>query len=314
MRSRFWLIAASLLAVYIIWGSTYLGIRIAVAELPPFSMGAFRFLVAGGLLIGLARLRKEPWPDAVQWKGAAIAGLFFLGFANSAIMVAERTVPSGFAALIAATTPLVLAAMERFRRDGERPGLVGNLGLVLGFCGAAVLLMPAMSGQTSAGAPNDIAILLLAPFFWAYGQTYARRNAMPAGLLMGSGIQALSAGLFDGLAGAVLGEFPRLATSSPSLAAWLAIAYLIVFGSIVAFTAFAYLIREVPPSLASSGAYVNPVVAVFLGATLAHEPVTLPIIAGSVLVVGAVFLLAWPRIAETMKKRVDLKQATSSGT
>jgi drug/metabolite transporter (DMT)-like permease len=143
-------------------------------------------------VIGCARLRREPWPEWRETRGAAIAGVFFLGLANGAIMLAERTVPSGFAALIAATTPLVLAVMERFRREGERPGTATNAGLLMGFGGAAVLLLPALTGQTAAGNPADVALLLAAPFFWAYGQTYARSHPMPPGLLMSAGIQALA--------------------------------------------------------------------------------------------------------------------------
>ncbi len=305
-RSRLWLIVIALAAVYVAWGSTYLAIRYAIAEMPPFAMCALRFVIAGLLLVGLGRLRGEPWPGvAAEWRGAAIAGILMLGLANGAVTLAERTVPSGVAALIAASTPLILAVIERVRRDGERSGHSGNAGLALGFGGVAILLWPGLTGSTAFGEPIDLAILLVAPLCWAAGTAFAKRHLLPAGLLVGAGLQTLTAGLFHTVLAAVTGELPRaLHGYGPST--WQAIAYLVLVGSLVGYTAFAFLVREVPPSLASSNAYVNPVVAVILGSAIAHEAVTSSILLGSVMVVGAVLLLAWPQWALARRARVEV--------
>jgi len=294
-RTKLWLVATALAAVYFAWGSTYLGIRYAIVEMPVFAMCALRFLIAGALLIGLGKLRGEPWPGAIEWKGAAIAGILMLGLANGAVTLAERTVPSGVAALIAATTPLLLFMIERFRADGERAGKGGTAGLLVGFAGVAVLLWPALAGSTRFGLGSDLAILMVAPVCWAAGTAFGRRHALPAGLLVSAGGQTLIAGAFHLAIALALGEVPR-AWHPYTAATWGAVGYLIVVGSLVGYTAFAYLVREVPPSLAASNAYVNPVVAVILGAVVAHEPVTSSILLGSVMVVGAVVLLAWPNL------------------
>ncbi len=290
-------VATALLAVYLIWGSTFLAMRIAVMEVPPFSLGAIRFLIAGGLLVALGRMRGEVWPAAAQLRGAIVAGLLFLGVANSAAALAMRTVPSGFAALMGATMPLLLAFWEWRMADGERPGRAVMAGLALGTAGAAVLLGPAMAGSHSLGEPGDLLIMLVGPVCWAVGTVYCRRHPLPAGLFMGSGLQTLAAGVFDLIVACGLGEPSRMVAHPAGPVAWGAIAYLVVFGSIVAYTAFTFLVRAVPPSLSSSNSYVNPAIAVILGALVLREPVTAAISVGSALVLAAVFLVSWPHWA-----------------
>jgi drug/metabolite transporter (DMT)-like permease len=303
LTKRSWLIVTALAAVYIAWGSTYLGIRLAIHEMPPFFMCAVRFLIAGVLLIALGKLLREPWPTVVQWRGSAIAGILLLGLANGGVTLSERSVPSGIAALIAAATPLTLMIIERLRPDGERPGKIGYLGLLVGFSGVAVLLGPAFAGSTMLGSLGDLALLFGAQVCWALGTSFSSRSPVPTGLFVGSGAQALVAGLFHSVATAITGELPRALGRSYDFQTRGAIGYLIVVGSFVGYTAYAFLVREVPPSLASSNAYVNPVVAVILGTTIAHEPLTPGILTGASLVVGAVALLAYPQWLKTKARR-----------
>lgn len=289
------LVVAALFAVYVIWGSTYLAILVAVRDMPVFAMGAIRFLIAAVLLLGLALVRKEPWPDPVQWRGGLLAGWIFLGVSNTAVMLGERTVPSGMTALVCATAPLWITLIESRLKDGEKPSGATLGGMALGFGGVTVLMLPTLTTPRGP-ALLDLALVFGGPMIWAIGTSFSRRHPMPATPFMGSAIQALAAGGFDFAVAMALGEPALLVAHPPGLAAWQAVAYLVVFGSGVAFTSFAWLVRTVPPSLSSSNSYVNPVVAVVLGAILLGEAVTGWVVAGTALVVLAVFLLSAPVI------------------
>jgi len=258
------LVAAALLAVYLIWGSTYFAMRVALDALPPFLMCGVRFVVAGAGLLAFLRWRGMPLPTLKQWGASGIVGTLLLVCGNGLVAVAERTVDSGVAATVVATMPLWMAAIGA--AIGERITAREWIGLAIGFAGVAVLNR---AGTLELGSIDTLAILV-APIAWAVGSVWSRRLSLPP-KLMGTAAQMLSGGVILLLLAAVTGE--RM-SEAPSVSALGALAYLVVFGSLVAFSAYGFLLRNTRSALASSYAYVNPVVALAIGSLLGSEPFT----------------------------------------
>lgn len=273
----------SLAAVYLIWSSTYLAMRIAVVDMPPMVMACLRFALAGGLLLAIAKRRGAAWPSAAHWLRAAPAGaLLFVG-GNGFVGIAEQSVSSGGAAVVCATMPLwtgVLAAIS-----GERPSRREWLSLVVGFIGVLVL----MGGPSLEGEPLHILLIVLAPVSWSLGSIISRRFAQTTrtDTLTSSAMQMLTGAAALGLAAFVRGEPLPLHASTTS---WLALAYLLVFGSLVGFTAYNWLLGHARPVVATSYAYVNPILAVLIGAAVSGEALGVTTLVANVLIVGAVAL------------------------
>ena len=260
---RRWLIPLALLAVYVIWGSTYLGIRIGLTGFPPFMLAAIRFLVAGTAMYAWLRLRGVKPPTRRQWRNAAITGVLLLLLGNGLVCFAEQSVTSGIAAVAIASEPLFVALVLFAYR--ERPNRNEIIGLVVGFLGVIVL----NSGGAMRAAPWAAAALLVATAAWAFGSMWSRRQDMPEGP-MNVAAQMLCAAPALALTAWLTGE--RLPAHPPA-ASILAIAYLAVFGSIITFSAYLFLVKHARPALTASYAYVNPPVAVLLGALIAGEHV-----------------------------------------
>lgn len=258
-------IMLALLALYIIWGSTYLGMRLAIASIPPFLMAGVRFLIAGVLLYAYLRLRGAANPSRAQWIGAAIAGILLAAIGNGGVTFAEQWVASGLAAVAVGAVPLWTALFAGLM--GRWPTRLEWLGLALGFVGLILLNLEHGMWASPIGAVS----LILAPMGWALGSALSPRLTLPAGL-MSSATQMLVAGSVLLVLALASGERMQ---SLPTASSLLAIAYLIAIGSIVAYSAYGYLLRRVRPALATSYAYVNPVVAVGLGVGLAGEHITL---------------------------------------
>ncbi len=258
-------IVLALLALYIIWGSTYLGMRLAIASIPPFLMAGVRFLIAGVLLYAYLRLRGAANPSRAQWIGAAIAGILLAAIGNGGVTFAEQWVASGLAAVAVGAVPLWTALFAGLM--GRWPTRLEWLGLALGFVGLILLNLEHGMWASPIGAVS----LILAPMGWALGSALSPRLTLPAGL-MSSATQMLVAGSVLLVLALASGERMQ---SLPTASSLLAIAYLIAIGSIVAYSAYGYLLRRVRPALATSYAYVNPVVAVGLGVGLAGEHITL---------------------------------------
>lgn len=258
-------VAGALALVYVIWGSTYLGIRFALeGGFPPLLMAGLRFVVAGTLMYAALRLRGVPAPSAAQWGNCTIMGILLLGGGNGLVCIAEQTVSSGMAAIAVASAPLWIGLFVTLR--GQRPGRLEWTGLAIGFVG--VLWLNAGSSLTA--TPVGLAALLVAPLAWAFGSVWSRGRDLPSPF-MTAAAQMLCGGGAMLVAGPLLGErFEGL----PTLHGTLWVLYLIGFGSIVAFTAYVWLLHHVRPTLAGSYAYVNPVIAVVLGAWLAAERFT----------------------------------------
>lgn len=295
MKIRIWI---ALLAVYIIWGSTYLAIRYAVETIPPFIMAGTRFIIAGILLYTWRRLAGDPAPTPKQWRSTAIIGLLLLLGGNGMVSWAEQTVPSGIAALLIGTIPLWMALTESLRRGGTKPGLLSILGLVAGFGGIVVLVWPLLTGNTSHLDPLGVIALLFAAFSWALGSVYSKSAPLPSTSLMTTAAEMLTGGIALYLVGGLTGEWKMLNLATITPRSWLGLAYLTVFGSMGGFVAYAWLLRHAPISLASTYAYVNPLVAVLLGSLLAHELFNGRILVAALVIVVAVVLINYSRPAK----------------
>ena len=293
-------VALALGAVYLIWGSTYLAIRFAIETMPPFLMAACRYLTAGALLYGWSRLRGAPRPSLLHWRSAVAVGAFLLLGGNGGVVWAEQRVDSGLAALLISTEPLWIVLLFWLGSGRKRlhPRVIA--GMLLGFAGVMLLVRPGSSDSVDLlGA----AALVLASLSWAWGSLYGQRAALPASPLTATGMQMLGGGALLLVASAVTGEPARFTLAAVSARSLLALAYLVVFGAIVAFTAYVWLLRVAPPVLVSTYAYVNPVVAVFLGWALAGEPLTARILgAAAVILTGVVLITTAQRKPAAEKK------------
>lgn len=281
--------------VYVVWGSTYLAMRVALETLAPFPMAAARFLVAGTLLGGWVIARERPRaPTARQWAWAALTGALLLVGGNGGVLWAEaRQVPSGIVALLAASLALWMALLDWLRPGGRRPGALVALGLLLGLAGVALLVGPGALAGGGSIDPIGAALVLGGSLAWAAGSLLSRggrgRLAPPASPLLGSAMQMLAGGAMLALLALVDGD--RVTMAAASARSLGALAYLVVMGSLVGFTAYVWLMRHAPPSRVATYAYVNPVVAVLLGWSLYGEPLGARTAAAAGVVVGAVALI-----------------------
>jgi len=258
-----WMVPISLFSLYIIWGSTYLGIRYALESYPPFLLAGIRFLIAGVLLMSVLRLRGVALPTGRQWRNAAITGVLLLGFGNGLVCFAEESVSSGISAVAVASMPLFAAVFGGLYN--EWPNRREAIGLVVGFIGVVVLNL----GTGLSGSRIGALALICAATCWAFGSVWSKRQDMPKGP-MNTASQMLCASLALIAVALLAGE--RL-PAHPTFRATVAVGYLIVFGSIVAFSAYLYVLKTVRPALATSYAYINPPVAVMFGVLLAGEHV-----------------------------------------
>ncbi len=280
--------------VYVIWGSTYLAIRFADETLPPLLMGGVRFLIAGALVYIWCRATGVPNPTWRQWKSTGLVGLCLLAGGNGTVIVVEQKVPSGVAALLVALMPRWPALLRGRRRPGARPTLRTMPGVMLGLVGVALL---ALHGGSSAGqAINPLAFtLVLSSGVWAWGSLYAQRAELPASPLMATAVEMLVGGVALAALAVVTGEPGMLIGRTVSVKSLLSLGYLIIFGSIVAYTAYTWLLRKASPSLISTYAYVNPIVAVLLGWAFAGEQVTIWTLISAGIIVASVVLITLPK-------------------
>jgi drug/metabolite transporter (DMT)-like permease len=273
------LIPLALFALFVIWGSTYLGIHFALESYPPFLLAGVRFLCAGVVMYGFLRLRGTAAPTLPQWRNAAFTGLLLLGMGNGLVCFAEERVSSGIAAVSVASMPLFAALFSGMY--GQWPNRRETIGLAIGFAGVIVLNL----GSSLSGSPVGALALLVAAACWAFGSVWSRGRDMPPGP-MNTAAQMLCASVALLVVGYASGEH---LPANPTLHATLALAYLAVFGSIIAFSAYLYVLKHARPALATSYAYVNPPVAVLFGVLLAGEHVGPYDLAGmAIILVGVV--------------------------
>jgi drug/metabolite transporter (DMT)-like permease len=279
------LLVLALLAVSIIWGSTYLGIRIALESYAPFFIGAVRFLVAGAVLFAVARSRGEAVPRLAEWGSAALTGALFFVVGNGLVNLSEQSVSSGVVSVLVATMPLWATLFARL--FGERASRAEMAGVVLGLAGVIVMNL----GGDLRASPGGAALALLAPMGWAMGSMASRRLPLPEGMMRTS-TQMLAGGAGMLLVSLLLSEHPAAVQSTRSVAA---LAYLSIFGSLVGFSAYSYLLKHTRPAVATSYAYVNPVIAVLLGVMFAGERFGLASGLGGAIVMAAVVLVGTAR-------------------
>jgi len=279
------------LAIYLIWGSTYLGIRIAVETMPPFLMAGSRFVIAGVVLFVALKFRGAAWPTRAQWRDHAIVGTCLLLGGNAVVAWAEQTVPSGLTTLILGASPLTMVLMEWLRPGGTKPARGLWLGFAIGIAGLALLLGP---GALPAGVrppPASVLALLLASVSWWAGSLYSKHARSGAEPMMAAAIQMVCGSAAMLLTGALVGELPRLHVATISGRSWLAWSYLVVAGSLVAYPIYVWLLKHSTPARVSTYAYVNPIVAVVLGWAVLGEPLTPRIALAAGVIVGAVAII-----------------------
>ncbi|WP_329197946.1 MULTISPECIES: EamA family transporter [unclassified Streptomyces] len=279
----------ALTLVYVLWGSTYLAIRIVVQTMPPFLSAGARFITAGLLLAAIVAWRFGPSALRVtraQLGSAALVGLLLVLGGNGLVVLGETSVPSGLAALLIAAVPVWLVVLRA--ATGDRPPVRTVAGVLLGLAGLAVLTSPAFGGEVRL---SGVLLVLTASVLWALGSFSSSKLSLPANPFAGSAYQMLAGGIGGVLTGVARGELHALRPSEFSTASWLALGYLVVFGSLVAFTSYVWLLSSAPLSLVATYAYVNPVVAVALGSLILDEPLTWPIVTGGAIVVAGVGLI-----------------------
>ncbi len=297
-------VAFALLVVYIVWGSTYFAIAVVIETLPPLLSAGLRFSVAGTIMLGAllvaARVRGERMalerPSRAHWRSAFVVGGLLLLGGNGGVVLAEQFIPSGTAAVLIATVPIWLAVFDALLMR-RRPGALVITGLVAGIIGVAILVTPVEGVE--ALDPLGVGLVIAAAMSWAIGSLYARRAPLPRSQLLGTGMEMLAGGIVILVAGTLIGELGRTDVSTFSLRSLVALGYLVVFGSLAAFTAYTWLLAHVPVSTVGTYAYVNPIVAVALGAVFLSEPITVPRIVATVVIIGAVVAMVSGRPRET---------------
>jgi drug/metabolite transporter (DMT)-like permease len=278
-------------AIYIIWGSTYLGIRVAVESMPPFLMAATRFLIAGGLLFTFLKLRGASWPTAAQWRINAVIGTFLLLGGNGAVVWAEQHVPSGITALLIGVSPLFIVLTEWAWPGGQRPSAVTFGALALGFAGVTWLAAPWETSTEGGLHLGGMIAILFACVSWAVGSIYSRHAKHGADPFLASSLQMLGGGMSLLVLAVIHGDFQAFHFAAVTPHAWVAYAYLITMGSLVGFSTFAWLMKNSTPARVSTYAYVNPVVAVFLGWFMLHEPIGPRTLVASAIIVTSVAII-----------------------
>jgi drug/metabolite transporter (DMT)-like permease len=287
LRAPAWQVWSGLGIVYVVWGSTYLAIRVVVEDLPAMLSGGARFFLAGLIMLAIVAVRvKRSVLTSVTWRQfgwAAFCGSALAAGGNGLVMVAEQSIASGLAALIVAMVPLWVVLMRR--ASGERIARVTLFGVVVGFCGVALLLLPGGGGHSE---PLGFFLVVIASLSWATGSFASSRVTLPSNPFLSTALQMMCGGLLMLVVGVVAGETADLHSGAFDTDAVLAWAYLIVFGSLLAFTAYVWLLQNAPISKVATYAYVNPVIAICLGALILSEDITLTILAGAIIIVGSV--------------------------
>jgi drug/metabolite transporter (DMT)-like permease len=285
------LVLIAFAAVYVVWGSTYLAIQIGIESFPPLLLAGFRHLSAGLILYPILRWKTGIRPTAGHWKTAIVTGFLLLFVGNGGVSWAEQTVPSGVAALLVATVSLWLVILDWLRPRGVRPVFRVVFGILMGFSGLVLLVGPAQLGGSGRVDPGGAGILVVASLGWAIGSLYSKHGGMPSSPLLSVAMQGLAGGVVLILVGLFTGEFRALHFAAITMRSWLALAYLIVFGSGIGFTAYIYILQKSTAARVATYAFVNPVVALFLGWLIAGETISLRTALAAGVILTAVILV-----------------------
>lgn len=312
-------IALAFLSIYIIWGSTYLAIRFAIDTIPPLMMAGARFLLAGIPLYCILRLTGSARPTLAEWKVSALLGVLLLSVGTGGVVLSEQSVPSGLVSLLVAMVPVYVAILEwlisAFKNGTARPNLFSVSGLAVSTIGIFLLVAPSLGSGMGGKALNfmGIALVMLSSFSWSLGTVISRRLTMPRSTMLGTAMQMIFGGAFLMLGSFGFGEHKGLDLHAISLNSLLAFAYLTVFGSIAAFSAYIWLLKHLSPEKVSTYAYVNPVVAVLLGWVILGEPVSATTALAGVTILGGVALLSVGNSQEYFKSAAYKKAIVKTG-
>jgi drug/metabolite transporter (DMT)-like permease len=308
-RRKVLIVGAAFFAIYVFWGSTYLAIKYAIETLPPFLMAGSRFLAAGSILFVWARLSKDyERPTLAQWRTSFIVGALLLLGGNGAVVLAEHYISSSLAALLVATEPLWIVILSWTWLGMRRPNWKVVLGLLIGFVGVWLLVSGSTTGNADAAVDGQwigVVAVIIGALSWATGSIYGLRGVTPRSSIQASGMQMLAGSIPLLLVGLVSGEASSFDPSAVTSNSIFGLGYLIVFGSLIGFTAYSWLLKNARPSMVATYAYVNPVIAVVLGWLIAGESMTGQMFVGAGIVVGAVMLItsqntAGPEVDEVM--------------
>ncbi|NUM80115.1 EamA family transporter [bacterium] len=289
--SRSFKIVLAFAAIYLIWGSTYLAIKFAIATIPPFLMAGARFLVAGAIMYVFARLRNSERPTPLHWRSATIIGGLLLMGGNGGVTWAEQYVPSGLTALLIATVPLWITVLNWLHHDRIRPGVREIGSVLLGLIGLAILVGPEELIGKGRIDLIGAGVLITASLLWSFGSLYSRHAPLPSNPLLSIGMEMLAGGAILAVVGLASGETARIDLSAVSAQSIWSILYLILVGALIGFTAYVWLLKQTSPNLVATYAYVNPVVAVFLGWLLAGEELTFRTMLAATVIVAAVVIV-----------------------
>lgn len=289
MKSKIWL---ALIALYIVWGSTYLGIKVAIETIPPFFHAGIRFLISGIILVVWQRAAGQSMPTRRQWMSTAIIGTLLLLGGNGLVAWAEQFIPSGIAALIIGSSPMFLVLAEALRPGGVKPNWQTIVGLFIGFTGIFILIGPSeISGSTTKINPFGVAALLSAAVFWTIGSIYSKTADLPKASLMSTGAQMLMGSVSLFIVSLITGELNGWDATAVSTRSLYGLSYLIFVGSLIGFVSYGWLLQNAPISLVSTYAYVNPIVAVLLGSWLASEKLEPHIWLATGIIIGSVMFI-----------------------
>src|SRR5712692_7278758 len=285
------LVLLAFAAVYVVWGSTYLAIRIGIESFPPLILAGLRHITVGLFLYPILRRKTGIRHTAANWRTAVVTGALLLFVGNGGVSWAEQTVPSGIAALLVATVSLWLVIVDWLRPGGLKPVPRVAMGLLMGFAGLALLVGPAHLGGSERVDPLGAAVLVVASLAWACGSLYSKHGGMPSSAILGVAMQSFAGGAILLIAGLFAGEFGGLHLGAISMRSWLALGYLIVFGSGIGFSAYIYILQKSTAARVATYAFVNPVVALFLGWLILGETITLRTVVAAAIILTAVILV-----------------------
>ena len=285
------LVVLAFAAVYILWGSTYLAMRVGIESFPPLLLAGTRHLSVGLFLLPLLLWKTRIVPTAQQWKTAAVTGCLLLFLGNGSVCWAEQTVPSGVTALLVAMVCLWMVLIDWLRPGGHRPPVRIIAGVILGFAGLLFLVGPSRLAGSGRVEPIGAGILVLASFSWACGSLYSKHGSLPSSPMLGVAMQSLCGGIALWIAGLLFGEVGRFHPAAVSVRSWVAVAYLAVFGSAIGFTAYIYILKRSTAARVGTYALVNPVVALLLGWLFAGESFTLRTFVAALVILTAVLLV-----------------------
>jgi len=300
------LVLAAFGAVYLLWGSTYLAMRVGIETIPPLMLAGLRHFTVGVLFYPLLRWKTGVRPTATHWKTTAVTGVLLLFVGNGGVCWSEQIVPSGITALLVSMVSLWLVIVDWLRPGGHRPVPKILLGLFLGFGGVALLVGPAHLGGSERVDLRGVAVLVVACFAWACGSLYSKHGGMPGSPLLGVAMQGLVGGTVLLFAGLLSGEFHQFHLAAVSGRSWVALAYLVVFGSGIGFTSYLYILKKSTAARVATYALVNPVVALFLGWLIADETISLRTVIAAVIILTAVILvITAPHPASARKEDLE---------